>query len=154
MQATQILQYTTSVIYTFTYVTSLNLNACVCFDLILMLTNPFKKSEARYFPFLFGSILVGVIMTISQVFPFGDPSYQNRINSAISFIAYLAFVTLGLISIIVSFGVLSRPGVSRELRRVIFQRHFAYITAYTFCNIFTALSDIIFILNNKDFEVE
>ena len=72
LDATMMLQYTTSVIYAFTYVTSLNLNACVCFDLISMLTNPFKKSEGRYRPFLFGSIFVGIIETLSEVIPFGN----------------------------------------------------------------------------------
>ena len=66
--ATKTLQYTTSIVYAFTYVTSLNLNACVCLDLLLMLTNPFKKSEARYFPFLYGSIFVGVIETSAQIY--------------------------------------------------------------------------------------
>ena len=63
-------------------------------------------------------------------------------------------MTLGLISIIVSWRVLSRPGVSRELRKLVFRRHFAYITAYAFCNLFPALSDFAFSFKGRDFEIE
>ena len=106
-------------IYAFSYVTSLNLNVCVSLDLIFMLKNPFKKSEARYRPFLYVSIVLGVIETIVLDLPF-DTKMKSKIDSMINLGAYLGFVILGVTSICVSFKELSKPGCSLELRKLIF----------------------------------
>ena len=142
--ATRLLSHSQHVIYAFSYVTSLNLNVCVSLDLIFMLKNPFKKSEARYRPFLYISIVLGVIETIVLDLPFTH-DLKSKIDSIINLTAYLGFVILGVTSICVSFRELSKPGCSLELRKLIFQRHFLYISAYILCNLFTALSDLVFL---------
>ena len=140
-------------IYSFTYVTSLNLNVCVCIDLVFMLKNPFKKSEARYRPFLYGSIIIGALETIVLDLPF-NTVLMDKFKSLINLGSYLGFVNLGIIPIFVSFNALSKPGCSLELRKLIFQRHFLYIAAYTVCNIFTALSDLVYLFNEDKHDRE
>ena len=147
------MNHSTHVIYAFTYVTSLNLNVCVSIDLIFMLKNPFKKSEARYRPFLYASIIFGALETIVLDLPF-DTVLIDKVKSMINLLSYLGFVILGIISIFVSFRALSKPGSSLELRKLIFQRHFLYINAYIVCNIFTALSDLVYLFNEDKHDRE
>ena len=150
-EATKLMSHSQHIIYAFTYVTSLNLNICVSLDLIFMLKNPFKKSEARYRPFLYTSIVLGAIETIVLDLPH-ESATKSRIDSLINLGAYLGFVALGVTSILVSFNALSKPGCSLELRKLIFQRHFLYITAYIVCNTFTAISDINLLVFQNDME--
>ena len=147
------MNHSTHVIYAFTYVTSLNLNVCVSIDLIFMLKNPFKKSEARYNPFLYASIIFGALETIVLDLPF-DTVLIDKIKSMINLGSYLGFVILGIISIFVSFKALSKPGTSLEIRKLIFQRHFLYINAYIVCNIFTALSDLVYLFHEDKHDRE
>ena len=147
------MNHSTHVIYAFTYVTSLNLNVCVSIDLIFMLKNPFKKSEARYHPFLYASIIFGALETIVLDLPF-DTVLIDKIKSMINLGSYLGFVILGIISIFVSFKALSKPGTSLEIRKLLFQRHFLYINAYIVCNIFTALSDLVYLFHEDKHDRE
>ena len=87
-------------IYAFSYVTSLNLNVCVSLDLIFMLKNPFKKSEARYRPFLYVSIVLGVIETIVLDLPYDNKMKSKEKVSKSNYISMMEFKSVHCMAIL------------------------------------------------------
>lgn len=96
--------------------------------------------------YLFGSIIGGLIVTLGEVFSI----HRELASQIIELIAYSIFMIFSLYSSITACRMLTKPGVSVELRKLIMSRHMAYTCLYTICNLFVAVRNVIFISEIDD----
>ena len=125
----------------FCYVTTLNLNICVCIDMVLMIKNPFTKQTSRMKYYQILSIFGGLVAIIVELLSV----HKEFVNQAIELWCYSIFLITGFGSIITSCRMLSRPGVSIEVRKLIISRHISYFLLYATSNLFIAIRNIYFV---------
>ena len=127
----------------FCYVSSLCLNVCVCIDLVLMVKNPFTKQSSRMTCYLYGSIIGGSLVTLGEVFSL----HREIASEIIELTAYSIFILTALFSSVTACRMLTKPGVSIELRKLMMSRHMAYTILYATCNLFVAVRNVLFLGN-------
>ena len=94
-------------------------------------------------PYLYGSIIGGSLVTLGEVFSL----HRELASEIIELSAYSIFVLMGLFSSVTACRMLTKPGVSVELRKLMMSRHMAYTILYATCNLFVAVRNVLFLGN-------
>ncbi|CAI2386238.1 unnamed protein product [Moneuplotes crassus] len=117
-------------------VLSLGMNMCLCIDLVLTLRAPFYPAKRRFKFYLMFSFLLSIIMMIVSIPKVKDtcPSAteanaSQRQNSAMAVILTL-YILVSLFSIVYAARMLSRPGISSEIRDIFMKKHVLYSLSF------------------------
>ena len=116
------------------------LNICLCVDLVLSLINPFFPSQRRMKPYLASSfiatsILIGIIESQK------DRTCRNTsrieklfLNSSLANVVFALllsiYIIIALYSCVYAMRRLTRPGVSKEVRKNFVINHFLYVVTF------------------------
>jgi len=115
---------------------SLGMNMCLCIDLVLTLRSPFYPAKRRLkFYLLFSFVLAIIMMAIS--IPRADDTCRasanaaksERQNGALAVVLSL-YVLISLFSIVYAARMLSRPGISGEIRKIFMKKHVLYSISF------------------------
>jgi len=69
------------------------------------------------------------------------------INQSLELGVFVIFLFAGVISIFFGIRMVSKPGVSIEVRKLILSRHIGYILTYSTCNMFIAIRNFYYIFS-------
>lgn len=109
---------------------------CLCIDLVLTLREPFYPAKRRFkyylgFSFLLSLIIMGV--SIPRVRDTCQSSSKanvsNRQNASMAVILTL-YILVSLFSIVYAARMLSRPGISSEIRQIFMKKHVLYSISF------------------------
>ena len=124
--------------YTFFQMMSLSLNLFLCIDLILTLKEPFYPAKRRTKWYIFFSVFIAVLISFlgsrrldGACGNTGD--YENNdlaLSSTFLAIALSVYIMTALFSIIFAARMLSRPGVSSEIKGMYFRKHVLYVIVF------------------------
>ena len=134
-RATVILTQSSAFIATMCIGMSICLNTCICIDLILMVRYPFTKKEPRVRLYLLGSLLVSIPTSFFNVnFEDNDKSLYRGAFCTVTM--FSIFIIAFLVSTIYTCGKLRGPGMSKQVRGLVLNRHVATMIVYAVCNIY------------------
>ena len=122
-------------------------NAALCWDLILVLHNPFKSAEARLQKYVIISVSLLVIETIilKPLQAYMKYSEFLKVFDVVTWIPIIAFIVSATISAIYAVFKLSSPGISSEVKFVILRRHIITIVFFFIANLYEMTSIVQFI---------
>ena len=112
---------------------SICLNTALCVDLILMVRYPFNNKESRIYLYLGVSLLISIITGIFAVFV----AYNLVllwVGALIQIIVTSLFVISFIGSICYTYSKLRGPGMSKQVRNLVLNRHVATMLIYLICN--------------------
>ena len=118
---------------------SLCLNTALCIDLILMVRYPFDKKENRVIVYLVVSGVISVLIAFGTVIFTLSPALVGTgilLQAIVTSVFVITFVT----SVCYTCSKLSGPGMSKEVRGLVLNRHIATMVIYLVCNLYVFIS--------------
>jgi hypothetical protein len=115
---------------------SASLNFCLILDLIFMMKSPFANKGQYMTKYLLISPLVAFAFAIGVTIQTLN-SKKNKVMFWLISIVYIAIYTTGIYSIFIANQMLSKPGISASVRKLIMKRHTAGIILFIVCNLYT-----------------
>lgn len=115
---------------------SLGMNLCLCIDLILTLKQPFypaSRWEKWYLigSFLFSIIVVGITWEdMMNTCADAGKAYNSALSNTIQAIVLSVYIMFALFSIIYSGWMLSRPGISSDIKNMFLRKHVSYTLGF------------------------
>ena len=117
---------------------SLSLNLFLCIDLILTLKEPFYPAKRRTKWYIFFSVFIAVLISFlgsrrldGACGNTGDLGENDlALSSTFLAIALSVYIMTALFSIIFAARMLSRPGVSSEIKGMYFRKHVLYVIVF------------------------
>lgn len=103
---------------------SLGMNLCLCLDLIQTLKQPFYPASRRQKWYLIGSFIFSTVMTLLTWYDGLDTcvdasnSFSNDLSNTLQAIVLSVYIMVALFSIIYSGRMLSRPGISNQIKNM------------------------------------
>jgi len=122
--------------YQFFQIMSLGMNLCLCVDLMLTLRQPFYPAKRRLKFYLLFSFCLALTMVGVSAHKAGQtcfaPSVSGDSKSQNSLLAFMlsCYILVSLFSIIYSARMLSRPGISSEIRSMFMKKHVMYAVSF------------------------
>jgi hypothetical protein len=115
---------------------SLGMNMCLCYDLILTLKSPFYPAKRRLKYYLAFSFLMGVTMSAiawpqaHETCKASNNSTDSNVQNAALAFALSLYILISVYSIIFAARMLSRPGISAEIRGIFMKKHVIYTLSF------------------------
>lgn len=115
---------------------SLGMNLCLCIDLILTLKSPFYPASRREKWYLIGSFLFSVFVVgltwqdMMTTCADAGKAYNSAISNTIQAIVLSVYIMFALFSIIYSGWMLSRPGISSDIKNMFLRKHVSYTLGF------------------------
>ena len=138
-QATNVLYHLSIFWITFFYSCIIMFNMALSVDLLLTIRNPFQKPERRYPLYLTTSFLVSLVPSIVRTV---DTRYRYDYGMIIDLIFALYFIVT-VSNIVHAVYYLCRPGISRDMIKLIVYRHVFYILINLLCQIYAVSGFVI-----------
>ena len=149
LHSLRILEFSTGFLSYALWTLSCILNIWLCWDLVFMIKFPFGRPKRRvrnYFISAMGGAIFAGSLLVYDRYHYDDPKGAAAFELAL----YLIFFLSAAISIIYAGVRLCKPGISAEVRKLIFKRHVTFISFYGFVNIYFLLNDFLFVLPRAD----
>ena len=115
---------------------SLGMNLCLGVDLILTLRAPFYPAKRRLKFYLFGSFLFAVVVILStwsgteSTCLDAGKAFASSTGNTILAIVLSVYIMFALFSIIYSGRMLSRPGMSGDIKNMFMRKHVLYTICF------------------------
>lgn len=117
-------------------------NICLCLDLYFMLKAPFQSQDKRFNIYMIASGFTGLLGSL--LFTFDLKTFT------VTAVVLLGIYIISAISTsIYSVRNIANSGLSNEVSKLIWSRHFYWISVFLISNLFSAYTCIIDILNMK-----
>ena len=124
------------------------LNICLCVDLILMVRYPFESKDGRVNKYLIVSFILALIP--GYFMSSGDTFVGVRIGFGISFALRIIFALTFILSIVYTCKKLSGNGFSKEVRKLVLQRHIITVLLYIITNLYLSINDLVYLKTSND----
>lgn len=115
-------------------------NICLCLDLYFMLKAPFSSQDKRFNIYMIASGLIGLLGSLLFTF-------WLKIFMIAAVILLVIYIISAISTSIYSVRTIANSGLSTEVSKLIWSRHFYWISVFLISNLFSAFTCIIDILN-------
>lgn len=124
--------------YQFFQVMSLGMNISLCIDLVLTLREPFYPAKRRLKFYLMSSFVLAVFIALTSIgsakktcLAPTSSGASNTQNAALAFLLSV-YIIISLFSIVYAARMLSRPGISSDIRQIFMKKHVFYALSFIF----------------------
>ena len=129
------------------------LNWCLAIDLVYMIKYPFKPSTKRMYLFYGLTFLGSAGLGFANLVAYDrDFAKRNKRLSTWLCLSSLIYIITALISIFYSWVKLRSPGISQEVRKLVFIRHVTTILLFSFGYTYFFISAFIYRFYDPDLE--
>jgi hypothetical protein len=109
---------------------SATLNFCLIYDLITMMMRPFADKSHSMQKYIIICVSVSSLTALASSAFYIKTSKKHPVIGSLFLVFYVSLYVIGVYSVHLAYKVLSKPGISSQLRTLVLKRHTAGIIVF------------------------